>query len=126
MKILRTAAFAVALAVTPAMSVAGASDAATPAQDLDCAVWAANLAGSTSDKQMLMGAATLNGYFTGRYEATTQTDIDDAMFARSTTMTDAEMPAIERMCQARAKRYGDRLTILGKRIVAEAEAQKKR
>ena len=75
---------------------------------------------------MLIGVATLGGYFIGRYEAATKNDIDEAMVARSTTMEASDLAALNAPCQARAKVYGDRLTVLGARIIAAAQAKTQR
>ena len=116
--------FALVLSATPLPAFAVQTDTATPLQDLDCAIWASSIAATTTDKEMLIGIATLAGYFIGRYEAAVKDDIDEAMFARSTKMTESELAALNAPCQARARTYGSRLTALGARIVAASQASK--
>lgn len=93
---------------------------ATPAQDLDCAIWASHVAGTTDDPQRLQGVSAILGYFIGRYESAQAENIDDAMMARSLVLTTGDIAALNDRCEARAVTYGNRLIALGQRMVEAA------
>lgn len=117
---------AAALASVHTAAPAAASDSATPAQDLDCAIWASMVAGSTTDKDALVGIASIMGYFIGRYETAVGDDIDEAMMARTPQVAAGDLTGLQTTCQARMLRFGQRLVALGDRMQAlgrELEAQ---
>ncbi len=113
--------FAVAMvAIPPVAATAAQTDIAAPAQDLDCAIWASMAAGSTTDKDALLGIGTTMGYFVGRYEMAVGQDIDEAMMVRTPQITSDKLPELQQVCQARMRKFGERLVVLGQRMQALA------
>ena len=104
------------VALTPIAATAAPTDTATPAQDLDCAIWASMAAGSTTDKDALVGIGSTMGYFVGRYEMASGADIDEAMIARTPQINSDNLPELQRVCQARMQEFGQRLVVLGERL----------
>lgn len=99
------------------------SDTATAAEDLDCAIWASAIAGSTNDKDVLLGIGPMLGYFLGRYEARTGTDIDDPMIARAREISQEDLAALDKACQPRMMRFGKRLVDIGNRMSTAAKTE---
>ena len=114
----------VALAVL-GLAASGASaqlaDNASPEQDLDCAIWASAIAGTTEDKNILVGIGPVMGYFIGRYEGQTGKDIDEPMIARAPQIKPEDLSALDKLCQPRMKLFGQRLVTLGNRLQAAVE-----
>ena len=111
-------ALAAALALAPVAATAAQSDNATPAQNLDCAIWASIVIGNSDDEAVTSGLGMILGYFIGLYEAATGNDIDEAMVARASVITETELEALDTTCSARMVAYGERLGALGSRMQA--------
>lgn len=103
---------ALALVASPA----AAQDLGTPAENLDCAIWAAYVAGSNEDSEVQAGFGIVLSWFIGLYEGQTGRRIDDAMAARAAQLTDQDVAAIGERCLPRVEAYGDRLSALGDRL----------
>ena len=103
---------AVALAASPAT----AQQSATPAENLDCAIWSAYVAGSNEDPEIESAFAIILSWFVGLYEGQTGTTIDEAFAARTVQLEDSDMERIGEACLPRVESYGDRLSVLGNRL----------
>ena len=103
---------AFALAATPAT----AQDISTPAENLDCAIWAAYMAGTNEDPEAEAAFAIALSWFTGLYEGQTGRSIDEPLVARATQLTDEDIHAIGSRCVPRFEAYGNRLSVLGDRL----------
>jgi hypothetical protein len=101
-----------------AAAPAAAQDQGTPTENLDCAIWAAYLIGTTEDADASQGLGFALSWFVGLYEGQTGEPIDAAMRARVATMTQDDLVAVEKRCIPRMQAYGDRLTQLGDELQA--------
>ncbi len=102
-----------------ALAVPTTANAATPAQDLDCAIWAALAFGESEDPSEQQAYGFALTWFVGLYEGQTGTQIDDAMSARAATISDADLVAKDPVCRARMKAFGQRLVTLGSQLEAK-------
>lgn len=108
---------AFALAATPATAQdATAQDIGTPAENLDCAIWAAYMAGTNEDPEAEAAFAIALSWFTGLYEGQTGRSIDEPLVARATQLTDEDILTIGGLCVPRFEAYGNRLSVLGDRL----------
>lgn len=105
---------ALALAALPA-----AAQAATPAENLDCAIWTSATMDENNDPEVVTGLGYTLSWFIGLYEGATGQSIDDAMVARAVSMTDAEFSKLEPICIKRMQGFGDRLSTLANRLAAQ-------
>jgi hypothetical protein len=100
-------------------SPASAQEAATPAENLDCAIWAANLAGSVDENSEDFAAfGMIMTWFIGLYEGQVGRAIEEPLAARALELTDADFAAIGERCLPRMAAFGDRLTVLGDKLQA--------
>ncbi len=111
---LATGAAMLAMAVPVA-----AQDLGTPAENLDCAVWASVITGTTDDPEVAQGFGYVMSWFIGLYEGATGTRIDEAMAVRIAQIDDAEFEAIGERCAPRMGAFGTRLGELGRRLQAQ-------
>ena len=95
------------------------TQAATPEENLDCAVWTSFRMDATTEAEIFNGLGFTLSWFIGLYEGATGTSIDDAMVARSATITDAELRSLDQRCLSLMQGYGNRLSKLGDRLVAQ-------
>ena len=106
-------------AIAMVTSPAAAQEVATPAENLDCAIWAANLAGSVEETSEDMAAfGMIMTWFIGLYEGQVGRDIDEPLAARARELTDADFEAIGERCLPRMAAFGNRLTVLGDKLQA--------
>jgi hypothetical protein len=102
-----------------ATSPVSAQETATPAENLDCALWAANLAGGAEDNSEDFAAfGMIMTWFIGLYEGQVGRDIDEPFAARAQELTDADFETLAERCLPRMAAFGDRLTVLGDSLQA--------
>jgi hypothetical protein len=110
-------ALAAALAaLVLATSPAAAQQDATAAENLDCAIWAAFVAGANDDPEVETAFGIILSWFVGLYEGQTGRVVDAAFTARAEQLTDEDLQAIEERCLPRVEAYGERLSALGDRL----------
>ena len=102
-----------------AVAAAPGASAATPTENLDCAVWASVTMDTLADADAQQGFGFVMNWFIGLYEGATGRDIDDAMVQRMANMTDAEFDRIGPICLDRMSAYGERLGRLSERLAAQ-------
>ena len=96
---------------------------ATPEQDIQCALWASVISGSSEDEQVKEAYAYALNFFLGRYEAASGEDFRPAMTAAAEA-ADADFALLEAQdepCSARWEEYLERLDQWGSEGL-EAEA----
>jgi hypothetical protein len=100
-------------------SPVSAQEAATPEENLDCAIWAANLTGSVEETSEDFAAfGMVMTWFIGLYEGQVGRPIGEPLEARARQLTDADFEAIGERCLARMAAFGERLTVLGDKLQA--------
>lgn len=95
------------------------AQAATPGENLDCAIWTSVRMDESGDPEVANGLGFTLSWFIGLYEGATGTSIDNAMVARAATMTDAEFGLLDQTCLARMQGFGSRLAELANRLAAQ-------
>lgn len=93
--------------------------AATPGENLDCAIWTSVKMDEMTDPEVVNGLGFTLSWFIGLYEGATGTSIDNAMVARAATMTDAEFGLLDATCLSRMEGFGSRLSELANRLAAQ-------
>lgn len=98
-----------------------AAAAPTSEENLDCAVWASIVIGTSEDEAVRNGVGFVLGYFIGLYEGATGRDIDAALEFRAAAITPEELQAINDKCAERMAVYGERMGALGQRMIARGD-----
>ena len=116
MRYWKLAAGAVSLAIA---APSAAQELGTPAENLDCAIWASVVVGGTDDPEVAQGFGYVMNWFIGLYEGATGTTIDAPMMQRVAEIDDAEFEAIAERCSPRMGTFGARLSALGQQLQAQ-------
>ncbi|MFZ1743742.1 MAG: hypothetical protein WAT93_12865 [Pontixanthobacter sp.] len=111
---LKSTAFAIL-----ALGASSIANAATPAENLDCAVWTSVMMDQSDDPDATSGLGFTLSWFIGLYEGATGQEIDDAIFVRASNMTSEELDALGPGCLDRMSVFGDRLASLADRLESE-------
>jgi len=105
---------------TPVSAQSAANDpsnvATTPAQDLDCALWASYTLGAlgpNGDPAIVTGLSVAVAWFTGLYEGKTGKPINPALKARGDMVGEADINAMRPACVARMSSFSKRLQAFG-------------
>lgn len=88
----------------------------TPAQDLDCAIWASYTLGALGpqgDPSTVLGLTVAVAWFTGLYEGKTGKPINAALKARGAMVGEADIAAMRPSCLARMSDFSRRLQSFG-------------
>lgn len=88
----------------------------TPAQDLDCVLWASYTLGSlgeNADPSAVLGLSVAVGWFTGLYEGKTGKPVNAALKARGEMVGEADIAAMRSVCVARMSVFSKRLQAFG-------------
>ena len=105
---------AILLAALPSVA-----QAATSAENLDCAIWTSVTMDENTDPDIVNGLGYALSWFIGLYEGATGKDIDNAMAARVAVMSDADFKKLDGVCIARMQGFGTRLSALAQRLAAQ-------
>lgn len=105
-------------AVPPPVVAQDAGDVkTTPAEDLNCAMWASYRLGSLEEgaaPNVTVGLTAATTWFVGLYEGKTGKVINPALKALSNRSTAADIDALQPGCLARMAAFGERLTDFAK------------
>ncbi|WP_239804743.1 hypothetical protein [Croceicoccus hydrothermalis] len=112
-----------ALAAPLAMSAMPAAAQDGAEENLRCAAWALLASEQAQDPEQKRGIGMVMAYFMGRYEASSGKKIGDVMSYDALPTIIGDLPAANAACQPLAKSFGNRLTEVGMRMQAEAQAQ---
>ena len=93
-----------------------AQPAATPADDLDCAMFTAIQAGQTEDAEARTGIIYSMLWFIGRWEGATNLKIDDVMTEQALAGAIPRTQELAGKCAARMMDFGERLGKMGDRL----------
>jgi len=102
-----------AAATAVLLAAPAAAEDTTPAQNLDCAAWAAFQIGVSDDEAVRDGLSIAVAWFIGLYEGQTGKTIDEALAARGAQLDRAAINALTPGCVARFSTFADRLSTLG-------------
>ena len=88
----------------------------TPAQDLDCALWASytlGKLGANGDQSAMLGLSVAVAWFTGLYEGKTGKPINAALKARGDMVGETDIAGMRPACVARMSDFSRRLQAFG-------------
>lgn len=103
------------VAVVPAAAQA-ATAKVNPTEDLNCAIWAANVSGNSEDPEITNGFGLIMTWFIGRWEGATGRKFEEGMTPEYIVSITPRLDQIGEQCITRMVDFGDRMSAWGSKL----------
>jgi hypothetical protein len=106
----------------PAAVLAQSGPSAEAMDELRCAIWAAQVSGSTDDPEVEKAFGFVMTYFIGRFEGSSGLDFEQSARVELVVKVAQELEAVSLVCGPKMESFGDRLVTWGSEMQTAAAA----